>query len=132
MFLAVDPGTDKCGLAIVERDGTVLRHAVVATGEVSGAAAAWRRDFPRVERVLLGGGTGHERVRAMLVADASAPVEVVPERNTTFRARERYFRENPPPWFLRWIPLSMRVPPAPVDDWAAVIIAEDYIASGKS
>lgn len=127
-LLSVDPGREKCGLALLDPSGAVVRRAIVPAAELRAAVEKWCADGPRPDRILIGDGTGLKAARALLPPDFYVPVEIVPEKNTTLRARARYFRENPPPWFLRWIPISMRVPPVPVDDWAAVLIAEDYRA----
>jgi hypothetical protein len=52
----------------------------------------------------------------------------VPERDTTRRARERYFADHPPRGWRRLIPLSLQTPSVPIDDYAAWIIAEQFLA----
>ena len=37
-----------------------------------------------------------------------------------------YWREHPPRGLMRLIPVTMQVPPVPVDDYVAVILAERY------
>jgi RNase H-fold protein (predicted Holliday junction resolvase) len=127
MILAVDPGTMKCGLAILEDNHHVCERGIVRTEEFLRTVEVWRRMYPAIGAMVVGNGTGSSNVRALLGETYDLPVRIVPERDTTMRARTRYFREFPPPWFMRWIPLSFRVPPMPVDDWAAVLIGEDYL-----
>ena len=47
---------------------------------------------------------------------------------TTMNARRRYWRENPPGCLARLVPEGMRLPPRPIDDYAAVLLAERYLA----
>ena len=49
---------------------------------------------------------------------------MVDERATTLLARRRYFDANPPRGWKRLVPRGMLLPPRPIDDFAAVLIAE--------
>lgn len=124
--LAVDPGREKCGLAVVGRDG-ILHREIVPPGNLAAAAgAAAARYAP--DRIVVGAGTGaaaavQALARAGLAAGSAA------ERDTTLRARARYFRDHPPLGWRRLVPLSFQIPPEAYDDYAAVVIAEDLLAA---
>jgi len=60
------------------------------------------------------------------------PVLSAPERNTSLRAREVYFREYPPRGWRRLIPRGLLLPPRPIDDYAAFLIAIDWLISTAS
>jgi len=125
--LAVDPGREKCGVAVVdERDG-ILARGVIPTGVVATIARDWARAH-RPTLVIIGNGTSSRVVRGSL-SEIELPVQVVPETNTTWRARGRYFEENPPRGWRRLIPRGLQTPPVPVDDYAAILIAEDYLGA---
>jgi RNase H-fold protein (predicted Holliday junction resolvase) len=125
--LSIDPGRDKCGVAVVDdRDG-VLARGIVPTGVIEPIVRDWARAH-RPKRVVMGDGTGSAEVRRVL-AEAGAPITVVDERHTTERARRRYFEENPPRGWRRLIPRGLLSPPVPVDDYAAILIGEDYLAA---
>jgi len=124
--LSIDPGREKCGLAVLDSRDGVLARGVVPTTTLEDVAREWAAaHHPTV--VVLGGGTGHRSVRSFL-RQLSVPVEVVPESHTTLRARRRYFQENPPRGWRRLIPRGLLQPPVPVDDYAALLIAEGYLA----
>jgi len=125
--LAVDPGSAKCGLAVVDERGGVLARGVVPTETVAAVVNAWYKAH-RPQLLVVGKGTSLKRVRQEL-AELRLPLEVVREEHTTMRARARYFEENPPRGWRRLIPLSLQTPPVPVDDYAAVLIAEDYLSA---
>lgn len=125
--LAVDPGREKCGLAVVDEEDGVLARGVVPTNVIGKVAETWVREH-RPALLLVGEGTALREVRSAL-HEVGMPLEVVPEAHTTLRARERYFEENPPRGWRRLVPLTLQVPPIPVDDYAAVLIAEDYLAA---
>jgi hypothetical protein len=124
-ILAIDPGRQKHGIAVVAPNGACRERAVVASEELIDRVGDTAARYGPV-RLLLGGGTGHRAVLARLVEAGFAP-EVVPERNSTRRARERYFREHPPTGWRRLLPLGLLVPPRPVDDFAALLLAEDAL-----
>ena len=56
---------------------------------------------------------------------------VVDEYRTTEMAKKEYWKVNPPRGLKKLIPLGMQVPPVPVDDFVAVILARRYISGGK-
>ena len=137
IVLAVDPGTAKCGLAVVERRESPLSHhvrcqAVVETTRLEEHVRELLRAYP-VEAVLVGNATNGralaEALRALLPPEV--PLYPVPEAYTSERARARYLAEHPPRGlFARLVPTGMRVPPVPVDDYVAVILAETFFADG--
>jgi len=128
--LGIDPGRDKCGLAICA-PGRVLARAIVRPAELPGLVEDWTARHT-VDVIVVGGGTGSRWVTDALAGLRAArslpPVTVEEERDTTLAARARYFEEHPPSGWRRWVPRSFQVPPAPYDDYAAVIIAERHLA----
>jgi hypothetical protein len=129
-LLAVDPGRDKCGLAVVDQEAGILERAVVPVEEIADRA----REAIRVHRpdaCVVGSGTGSHAVRGLL-RSAGLAFRPVGERDTTAAARIRYFRENRPRGWRRFVPAGLLFPPVPVDDWAAVIIAEQCLVRGDT
>lgn len=126
-ILAIDPGRQKHGLAVLSADGICRERAVVATADLIDRVRRSAARFAPV-RLILGGGTGHRAVLSLLIAAGFRP-EIVPERDTTRRARERYFLDHPPTGWRRFVPRTLLTPPCPVDDFAALLLAEDALAS---
>lgn len=123
--LAVDPGRQKCGLALVDADQGILARGIVASDVLALVVRRWISDH-RPRMLVIGNGTAMGLVRASL-GEIGLPLEICPEEHTTLRARRRYFEENPPRGWRRLLPRGLLVPPVPVDDYAAVLIAEDYL-----
>jgi len=123
----VDPGRQKCGLAIVDSQSGILARGVVPSGTIGAVARDWVR-LHRPSLILLGNGTASAAISRAL-GETLLPLEFVPELNTTLRARTRYFQEHPRRGWRRLVPTSLQTPPIPVDDYAAVLIAEDYLQS---
>jgi hypothetical protein len=125
-ILVIDPGVDKCGLAVLSRS-SVLRRAVVATVELVPVIASWVAQH-RVELVAVGDRTGSENVRR-LVMQSFPSLFIVPveEEGTTLEARRLYFADHPPRGWRRLIPLSMQLPAEPYDDYAAIAMGRRYL-----
>jgi RNase H-fold protein (predicted Holliday junction resolvase) len=132
--LAIDPGTSKCGMALVCRNAEehveLLWRAVVPTEELSDKLqeAMAVRAF---SMVIMGSGTSSraavQKVREMM---PSMAILVVDERDTSFQARERYWEHNQRRGWRRLLPATMQVPPEPVDDFVALILAERVLLGG--
>ena len=127
--LAVDPGREKCGVAVCE-PGRVLAHRVVSPEHLTALVTEWVAAF-HVGHVLVGNRTGSGRIRAILNG-ITVPVEAVEERGTTLAARGRYFRDHPLRGWRRFLPLSLQVPPEAYDDYAAILIAEAYFEAAPA
>lgn len=123
--LSIDPGREKCGLALVSHDGVALRM-IVPRREVVASVVRLVSDH-RVDRIIVGNGTGGKDLAESLASGTSMRIDLVDERHSSERARARYFRENPPRGLRRLIPLGLQTPPQPYDDYVAVILAEDYL-----
>ena len=133
----IDPGREKFGLAFADAatGDSLLFSAIVPAGEfdsvtecmVCGSFAplgrwmieknAARYDFAAC-RVFVGDGTGLIFFSRKL-DEKNIIYNIIDERHTTLEARKLYWRVNPPRGLWRLLPLSLRVPPRPVDDLAA-------------
>ncbi len=124
--LGIDPGTRKCGYALIRAVGehpdeigiVPTAELPARVGELTGRRA--------IRAVALGGGT-HTAAVASLLAGLGIPVRVVDEYETTLLARRRYFAANPPRGWRRLVPRGMLLPPRPIDDFAALLIAERFL-----
>jgi hypothetical protein len=124
MVLAVDPGREKCGVAVCGPEGVYARTVVAATD--LGAVARRLVSEHRVDAVIVGDQTSSKQAFAIL-SELPLPVTLVPERGSTLRARRRYFKDHQPRGWRRFLPLAMLVPPVPYDDYTAVVLAEEYL-----
>lgn len=126
--LAIDPGRAKCGVALVRRteDNLIqlLWHEITPTVSLEDCLSRVPDEHP-YNLVIVGAGTRSrqvvERLRERL---PSIGVLVVDETDSTQQARERYWEHNPRRGLRRLLPASLQVPPVPVDDYAALVLAE--------
>jgi RNase H-fold protein (predicted Holliday junction resolvase) len=123
--LAIDPGLGKCGLAVVFASGEVAEHAVVARKAFRDAVQSLiARHGPAV--IVIGNRTGSAACRAELEPVVGTRIVTVEEHETTLRARDRYFRDHPPRGWRAVVPRGLLSPPRPIDDYAAVLLGEEY------
>jgi RNase H-fold protein (predicted Holliday junction resolvase) len=127
--LAIDPGRDKCGLAVCA-PGRVLHREIAPVDRLIDRVRALVAHHA-VEAIIVGDQTGSEDILARL-SGVRVPVRLVAERDSTLAARQRYFNDHPPRGFARFLPPGMRVPPVPYDDYAAVLLAERYLGDQMS
>ncbi len=127
--LGIDPGTRKCGYAVVAAVGAPPAELGIVATEIVGETLRDVLSRHAVAAIALGGGTNVAPVRAELES-LGLPIHIVDERETTLLARRRYFAAHPPRGWRRLVPRGMLLPPRPIDDFAAVLIAERLIAVG--
>ncbi|HRF60296.1 MAG TPA: hypothetical protein PLH94_10350 [Fimbriimonadaceae bacterium] len=133
--LAIDPGSAKCGLALVRRDGqaklVLLWRAICPTEDVLDKLQEASEVAP-YQMIIVGAGTrSYDLVHRLREHMPGIGILVVDERDTTQQARERYWEHNPRRGLRRLLPASMWVPPEPVDDYAALIIAERVLTDSS-
>lgn len=128
-MLGIDPGTRKVGYALVaDAQGPALALGIEPLEELIERLAPMLALHP-ISAVALGRGTNAERVQAVL-QELQVPIHLVDEHETTLAARPLYFADHPRRGWRRLIPESLQLPPRPIDDYAALLIARRYIAQG--
>ncbi|MBS4913602.1 MAG: hypothetical protein KHZ77_05500 [Veillonella sp.] len=134
-IIAVDPGREKTGVALVAiKDSCLLRKAIVPTETVGKYCADLLGAYSAIERIVCGNGTNHQAVFKVLTEAAKEfgkEATLTDEKHTTEEARVRYFEWNPPKGLKRLIPKGMLYPPEPVDDFTAWVIGERYLNEKK-
>jgi len=127
--VAIDPGTDKCGFAVVSKS-CILRRWIAPRIQLIEELAKAVEAF-EIETIVLGDRTGSKAFRSEIAAAfPSLKIAVVDEHMSSMEARARYWVENPPRGWRKVLPVGMQVPPQPYDDLVAVILAERYFEQG--
>ena len=129
-ILAIDPGRDKCGLAVLNHEQGVLWHSVVGVPELFSVSLQVTQQYG-IRTVVLGNQTFSGEVRRMLqpLLEQKLAQEIiyVDERGSTEIARSRYWQAFPPSGWRRFIPRGLLVPPCAIDDFAAIILGERFL-----
>lgn len=126
--LAIDPGSSKCGMALVRRSPegeiSVLWRAISPRDNAIAQIAEAQSISPFSLIVVGKGTTSRTLVASVREAYPSAAILLVDETDTTTHARERYWEHNPRRGWRKLLPSTLQVPPEPVDDFVALILAE--------
>jgi RNase H-fold protein (predicted Holliday junction resolvase) len=127
-FLGFDPGKDKCGIAVMKSDRTLLFHQVVPSAEAIATIFSLAKQFP-VEKLIIGDQTTAKKWIKELENSgwSREKIAMIDERYSSLEARDRYWQMYPPKGLQRLIPQGMRQPPRPVDDIVAIILIERYL-----
>lgn len=127
--LGIDPGSAKAGYALVDDAGNVLCAGIEP---IAGLLEKLREVAGRqpVSCLAIGKGTRSRDVAGVLEG-LGLPAVFVDEFETSRRARELYFAEHPPRGWRRLIPVGMQLPPRPIDDYAAILIARAFLSRGS-
>ncbi len=124
--MAIDPGSKKCGVAVVSAETGILERQVVPCEEFSQAVRDLYDKY-RPETVLLGSSTGSKPIGQAIRQSLKLEPRYVDEKHTTELAKLRYFQEFPPRGIWRLVPLGLQTPPTCYDDFAAVVMAERFL-----
>ena len=127
LYLGIDPGRSKTGLAVVDGAGKIVKLHIAESQNIDNEIVEFIKNSCPVH-IVLGNGTNSrnigESVKRVL---PDVMVAVVEEAHSTEEARALYWQENPPKGLKKLIPLGMLVPPVPLDAYAAVILVRRFL-----
>ena len=126
-IVGVDPGRDKCGVAVLNSSAEILFEQVVETAEFESVLKNLITQF-NLQLAILGNGTTHKNAEKIL-RGLNLEVKIVDEKHTTEEARRLYWKKNPPTGWRKILPTSMQVPPVPVDGIVAEILVKRHLAT---
>jgi RNase H-fold protein (predicted Holliday junction resolvase) len=126
-ILGFDPGKDKCGVAVMDRNRGLLYHQVLLTAAVISQINNLVQQY-QVDRIVIGDQTTAKQWQQQLItAFPDLPITLVDERYSSLEARDRYWQMYPANFLTKLIPQGMRQPPRPIDDLVAIILIERYL-----
>lgn len=129
-ILAIDPGREKTGIAIL-KNSDVLEHKIINSDELVQIMKSLLEKYI-IKTIVMGNGTSSKKKYDLLKREfIDRDIVLINEYRTTDEARKLYFQENPPKGWKKLIPLGMQVPPVPVDDYAAIVIGRKYLKDNK-
>jgi len=130
-IIAIDPGTRKCGYAVVDSNLSVLQREVISTEKIAKILEDSLNVY-KANKIVLGNGTNYKNIEKRLKNHFSQlKIILIEEEFSTLEARKKYFEAYPPRGILKLIPLSLRVPPCHYDDFVAVLLAEKYFKNNR-
>lgn len=132
-LLAIDPGNDKTGIALLSQEGLLVARDIIKTASFDQEVSKVLAMCPGVEFIICGNGTNHRRLYPQVQALAkrrNLPCYLADEAHTTEEAKKLYWVLHPPKGLKRLLPKGMLVPPEPVDDITAYVIGKRWLVQG--
>ena len=124
-LISIDPGKYKCGLVLAERTEKIVYEAIILE---SNLLADYVRHLDKVEdisSIIIGNGTNSREIRKKLFF-FEKEIITFEEKNTTYRAKARYFELFPISGLKYLIPREIFILNKNLDAISALIILEDY------
>ncbi len=130
LVVAIDPGTEKCGVAVVGPNRAYLQQVVNRVELIEALRNILQTWL--ICLVVIGDRTGSKDFEKEIRASfPELKIHLVDEHLSSQEARLRYWEHNPPRGLRRLIPTTMQVPPEPFDDYVAVILGERYFQGNE-
>ena len=127
--VAIDPGRDKCGVAVVDAGQGTLHRQVAPTQQLLSIAQELLSRY-ECRTIVLGDQTSsavaRQSLQPLLDQNKIDDIIFIDEHGSTETARSRYWQACPPTGWRCLIPRGLLVPPCAIDDFAAIILAERY------
>ena len=123
--ISIDPGKNKCGLILAEIIEKKVYEAIVLKSELLADYIKNLNNFEDISKIIIGNGTTSKETQDNLNF-FKKEIITFEEKNTTFRAKERYFELFPIKGLKSLIPREIFIFNKNLDAISALIILEDY------
>ena len=123
--ITIDPGKSKCGLVLAEISEKKVYKAIIVKSESLGDYIRNLNNVEDISKVIVGNGTRSNEIIQKLDF-FKKEIIIFEEKNTTFRAKSRYFELFPIRGFKFLIPREVFILNKNLDAISALIILEDY------
>ena len=127
-LISIDPGKCKCGLVLVDLNQKKVDQAIVINTEFLPKCLKTFNSFENISKFIIGNGTTSKQNIEKLEF-IKEDLIVVEEKNTTFRAKKRYFELFPITGLKILLPKEIFIMNKNLDALSALIILEDYCNS---
>ena len=124
-LISIDPGKYKCGLVLAEISEKKVYEASILKSEFLEDYVKNLNTVEDVSKIIIGNGTTSGKIIEKLDF-FKKEIITFEEKNTTFRAKERYFELFPISGIKVLIPREVFILNKNLDAISALIILEDY------
>ena len=124
-LISIDPGKCKCGLVLVDLEKKTVDQAIVLNTEFLPSYVKNLNGSENISKVLIGNGTT-SRQNIEKLDFIRNDLIIVEEKNTTLRAKKRYFEIFPTRGLKSFLPKEILIMNQNLDALSALIILEDY------
>ena len=124
-IISVDPGRCKCGLVLAEIGEKKVYKAIILQSELLEDYVKNLINFEDISKIIIGNGTSSREIRKKLDF-FNKEIITCEEKNTTYRAKERYFELFPINGLKFLLPREIYIMNKNLDAISALLILEDY------
>ena len=123
--ITIDPGKSKCGLVLAEISEKKVYKAIILKSELLENYVRHLIAAEDISQIIIGNGTTSREIREKLYF-FKKEIITFEEKNTTYRAKARYFELFPISGLKFLIPREIFILNKNLDAISALIILEDY------
>ena len=123
--ITIDPGKSKCGLVLAEISEKKVYKAIILKSELLENYVRNLISTEDISQIIIGNGTTSKEIREKLYF-FKKEIITFEEKNTTYRAKARYFELFPITGLKFLIPREIFILNKNLDAVSALIILEDY------
>ena len=124
-LISIDPGKSKCGLVLAEINEKKVYEAIILKSELIEEYIRNLNTVENISKIIIGNGTTSREIKEKLVF-LKKEIITFEEKNTTYRAKARYFELFPINGLKFLIPREVFILNKNLDAISALIILEDY------
>ena len=124
-ILSIDPGKSKCGLVLAEISEKKVYEAIILKSELLENYVRNLITTEDISQIIIGNGTTSKEIREKLYF-FKKEIIIFEEKNTTYRAKARYFELFPISGMKFLMPREFFLLNKNLDAISALIILEDY------
>ena len=123
--LSIDPGKYKCGLVLAEISKQKVYKAIVLKSDILEDYVTDLNSVEDISKIIIGNGTYSSEIKKKLDF-LKKEIITFEEKNSTYRAKARYFELFPISGLKFLIPREVFILNKNLDAISALIILEDY------
>ena len=123
--ITIDPGKSKCGLVLAEISEKKVYKAIILKSELLENYLRTLIAAEDISQIIIGNGTTSGEIREKLYF-FKKEIITFEEKNTTYRAKARYFQLFPISGLKFLLPREVFILNKNLDAISALIILEDY------
>ena len=124
-IISIDPGKNKCGIVVAETSEKKVFKATIIKSELIQEYVRNIINFEEISKIIIGNGTTSRDIIKKLNF-FKKEIITFEEKNTTYRAKARYFELFPISGWKFLIPREVFILNKNLDAISALIILEDY------
>ena len=124
-LISIDPGKYKCGLVLAEISEKKVYKAIIIRNELLQDYVRNLNATEDISKIIIGNGTTSREIKEKLDF-FKKEIITFEEKNTTYRAKARYFELFPISGLKFLIPREVFILDKNLDAISALIILEDY------